>query len=217
MPETPDRLPGEIILASYSNTIRDRTVQRYVDNTARDSAVPLPVQGTVAYITATGQLQIFDGAEWQIWTNTNAREDLQERLTYLEGWRAAFYEHGKTQSIGTAWATYASINAQQTGDFIVVASATAEYDIALAAGLSFPAMRVQIRKNDINQEQNDVGSTGEGFHAEAVYHTIPVIGAVPGDNFSLVMQTQSSSVTSGQIHSAWIYLIPVPVGILTED
>jgi hypothetical protein len=188
-----------------------------VDNTARDVAVPLPTQGTVAYITASGEFQVFDGSVWQTWTNTDDREALQSRLTYLEGWRASEYRHGHTQSMGTSWSTYASINAQQPGDFIVVAMATGEYDIQLAGGLSFPALLVQIRKNDINMEQSDRGSTGEGFHSATLYHSVPAIGAVPGDNFSMTIRTQTASVINGQAHDAWIYLIPVPTGILTED
>lgn len=64
MPELSDRIPGEIILASYNNQQRDRLVERYVDATARSVATPLPVAGTVSYLTASGVFSIFDGATW---------------------------------------------------------------------------------------------------------------------------------------------------------
>ena len=41
MSELDDRLPGEVIFAAYSNEIRDRAAQRYVDGSARDASVPL--------------------------------------------------------------------------------------------------------------------------------------------------------------------------------
>lgn len=64
MPELDDRIPGGVILASYSNLIRDRTAQRYVDETARDTETPIPGLGELAYITGSQVLQHFDGIEW---------------------------------------------------------------------------------------------------------------------------------------------------------
>lgn len=64
MPELPDRIPGEVILASYSNDIRDRALMRYADPTARDTSNPLPAAGDLAYLTATGLFQVFDGTAW---------------------------------------------------------------------------------------------------------------------------------------------------------
>jgi len=62
--EIADRIPGEVILASYSNQIRDRAVMRYADPTARDVSNPLPNAGDLAYLTASGVYQVFDGSAW---------------------------------------------------------------------------------------------------------------------------------------------------------
>jgi hypothetical protein len=62
--EIPDRIPGEVILASYSNDIRDRALMRYADGAARDVSNPLPAAGDLAYLTASGVYQVFDGAAW---------------------------------------------------------------------------------------------------------------------------------------------------------
>lgn len=66
MAELPDRVPGEIIFASYENDIKQRTAQRYADNTQRDALNPLPEDGALAYITSTDELQIWNGAAWVV-------------------------------------------------------------------------------------------------------------------------------------------------------
>lgn len=66
MAELPDRVPGEIIFASYENDIKQRTAQRYTDNTQRDALNPLPEDGALAYITSTDELQIFNGTSWVV-------------------------------------------------------------------------------------------------------------------------------------------------------
>lgn len=64
MPEINDVLPLETIETQWGNAIRDRTVQRYVDNTERDNLTPFPAIGELAYITSTDQFQIWDGLAW---------------------------------------------------------------------------------------------------------------------------------------------------------
>jgi hypothetical protein len=61
MAEMPDVSPGEIIAASYTNDLRDRTVQRYANTAERDSDNPVPTPGDLAYITSGGDdlLQVF--------------------------------------------------------------------------------------------------------------------------------------------------------------
>jgi hypothetical protein len=64
MAELADRIPGEIIFAAYANDIRDRAVMRYVDAAGRDASEPLPDTGEMAYLTTTGEFQIYDGTAW---------------------------------------------------------------------------------------------------------------------------------------------------------
>ncbi len=64
MAEIPDVVGGEVIEIGWGNPIRDRTVQRYVDGTERDTLVPVPVVGDLSYLTATGAFEIWDGSAW---------------------------------------------------------------------------------------------------------------------------------------------------------
>jgi len=84
MPELADRIPGEIILASYNNQQRDRLVERYVDATARSVATPLPVAGTVSYLTATGVFSIFDGATWVDFIDVRGNQQILSALTVTD-------------------------------------------------------------------------------------------------------------------------------------
>lgn len=67
MAELADRLPGELILASYANTVRDRLGggQRYASQAALDVSVPLPTSGDGAYLQDEAKTMIFDGFAWQ--------------------------------------------------------------------------------------------------------------------------------------------------------
>lgn len=64
MAEIPDVIGGEYILTSWGNPIRDRTVQRYVDETQRDTLLPVPVAGDLAYMQNADSFEIYDGAKW---------------------------------------------------------------------------------------------------------------------------------------------------------
>ncbi len=61
MAEIPDVVGGEIIDAGdWGNPIRDRTLQRYVSEAERDVLVPAPTAGTLAYIEALDEVQVFN-------------------------------------------------------------------------------------------------------------------------------------------------------------
>ena len=64
MPELDDVVSGETIESAWGNDIRDRTLQRYVNSTERDTLNPSPSAGDLAYITATEIVQFFDGSGW---------------------------------------------------------------------------------------------------------------------------------------------------------
>ena len=65
MSELDDRVPGGPILSAYSNTLRDRTAQRYNDSTARDVSRPFPGDGEHAWIEQEEQLTVYDGDDWR--------------------------------------------------------------------------------------------------------------------------------------------------------
>ena len=69
-------VPGEAINSTtFGNPVVVRVVSRYADATARDFAVPLPLAGDPAYLTATGELQVYDGSEWVTFAEAELKVD----------------------------------------------------------------------------------------------------------------------------------------------
>lgn len=64
--EIPVVVGGEAIEAAHQNTVQERIVQRYADQTALDAAVPAPGTGEIVALTATGVVQFYDGSSWII-------------------------------------------------------------------------------------------------------------------------------------------------------
>lgn len=64
MPEIPDVVALTEIESSWGNLIRDRTILRYADATARDASEPTPTQGRFCYLSGTDVLQMYQGAAW---------------------------------------------------------------------------------------------------------------------------------------------------------
>ncbi len=64
MSEIPDVVTGEVVASEWGNQIRDRTLQRYADEAERDTQAPTPSQGDMAYIEASGEVQVFNGSRW---------------------------------------------------------------------------------------------------------------------------------------------------------
>ena len=48
--EIPDVIGGETIAVAWGNPVKDRTLMRYTDVAERDSLIPTPVRGDVAFI-----------------------------------------------------------------------------------------------------------------------------------------------------------------------
>ena len=66
MAEMDDVLSGETIESAWGNQIRDRTLQRYVNVTERDTLNPTPDAGDLAYITSINGIQFYDGVAWVV-------------------------------------------------------------------------------------------------------------------------------------------------------
>ena len=65
MPELPDVVPGEAIQSTtFGNPVIRRVISRYADATQRDNGSPTPAAGEPAYLTASSELQVYDGTEW---------------------------------------------------------------------------------------------------------------------------------------------------------
>lgn len=65
MPEISDVLPNEPITDEWGNDIRDRTVQRYSSVSDRTSKHSSPDAGDLAFMTDSGELQVYFSGAWQ--------------------------------------------------------------------------------------------------------------------------------------------------------
>lgn len=61
---TPNVVDGDIILASWGNQIRDRTVQVFATVGERDTQWPSPPEGAMCYVTATGSWYVRGASQW---------------------------------------------------------------------------------------------------------------------------------------------------------
>lgn len=84
MPEVPDRIPGDLIVASYSNTLRDRVLQRYVDQTERAVLNPVPGIGELSWVDSDLQMSVWDGTAWKVFAGGQEALDVLNRLVALE-------------------------------------------------------------------------------------------------------------------------------------
>lgn len=64
MPEIPDVAPGEVIESVWGNELRDRSLQRYADETERDFLNGAPIEGELAWIENINTMQVYNGADW---------------------------------------------------------------------------------------------------------------------------------------------------------
>ena len=64
MPEIPNVVSGEPVIADWGNDIRDRVITRYADDTARTASLPFPAPGQVTWIETPGVLEVWTGAAW---------------------------------------------------------------------------------------------------------------------------------------------------------
>lgn len=128
MPEQPNVLPGEIILASVHNAYRDRTLQRYTSNSQRDSLNPIPAIGEMAWITGTDELQIFASGGWTVIPNNNELIVEQLRIAVLAEAASAGDYSGTTKSLGSGVTTLEDLTLPSPGTWLVECNATYSID-----------------------------------------------------------------------------------------
>ena len=63
-PELPDVVPGEPVESDWGNDVRDRIVQRFADDSARNASLPFPQAGAVTWLDDPGVVEVFDGTDW---------------------------------------------------------------------------------------------------------------------------------------------------------
>ena len=114
MAEMPDVVDTDLILSSWGNQIRSRTVQRYADAAERDTEHPSPVEGDLAFLGNRGVVQVFNGSAWvdlsspqmarRNRTAAGAQSILNDTTTKV-AWAAQFEDPG--------WVTYSSVIAER--------------------------------------------------------------------------------------------------------
>lgn len=62
--EIDDVATAETVEAVHVNRVKDRSVQRYATTAERTSLLPSPVEGDVAYLEDSDDLEIYDGSSW---------------------------------------------------------------------------------------------------------------------------------------------------------
>lgn len=55
---------GEVLTASDLNSIVDQTVMVFADSAARDTAIPSPTEGMVAYLSDDDSISKYTGSQW---------------------------------------------------------------------------------------------------------------------------------------------------------
>lgn len=126
MPEIANVASGETIESAWGNQIRDRTVQRYATNAARDSAHPSPTEGDLCYVESTDRLLFHDGTTWITVLDNNGGQTLAGGMTLggaldMDGnWITDVNEvHAADGSLSDP--SYTFLSDQVTGLFLVAA------------------------------------------------------------------------------------------------
>ena len=78
MAELPDVTGGETIASAYTSAVKNRTVMRYSSAAARDTSIPAPVAGNLAYLQDSDTVTYYDGTVWQ-----TVQGEAAAGLTYL--------------------------------------------------------------------------------------------------------------------------------------
>lgn len=65
MSEVPDVAGGDVITSAHMNIVKNRTIQRYDSAAARDSAVPSPQEGDLAFLRDTEKITVYIGPTWE--------------------------------------------------------------------------------------------------------------------------------------------------------
>ena len=66
MSELSDVTGGQIIGASFTNQVKERTVMRYASAATRDTSIPIPVEGSLAYLLDVNQVTVYNGSVWEV-------------------------------------------------------------------------------------------------------------------------------------------------------
>lgn len=214
MAEITDRLPGEIILASYSNDIRDRSLQRYADRTARDVSNPIPATGDMAWISSLGVLEVFDSVAWRVYTDDEQLEAVDLRLKELEDQVYSSYQEINTKTFGTSATKIDEITIPNDGPWVVWFYGVIKYTNAVDITADSP-LTAAWRVNDLlDIHISDLGSSSAGKQATPFAHSAPFTGLNAGAKISMYLNRISASTSGAEATDFWMHAQRVAVGIL---
>ena len=72
MSELNDVIGGDTIAAAFTNQVKERTAMRYASAAARDTSIPAPIDGSLAFLQDTFELTLFRGGTWIVIFTTSA-------------------------------------------------------------------------------------------------------------------------------------------------
>ena len=224
MPEIPDRIPGEIIFASYSNDIRDRALMRYVDNTARDASNPVPDSGDLAWIETLQELQIFDGVLWQNYLTAADQgvfdAALSARLDILESHAFSPFEDAiKAIPVGS-FTSLGTVVIPTTGDYLVTCGAVFSGDISAGSTSRLDLQLTQTGSVTSTFEQWDMNISN---NSNTMFMDFPMSFSVPRINQVLVAGDEIEFEAQGfnanidlDARLFWVYVQRIANGLMTE-
>jgi len=64
MSELNDVIGGNTITASFTNEVKERSLMRYATAATRDTSIPAPVAGSLAWLEDVSNITVYDGAVW---------------------------------------------------------------------------------------------------------------------------------------------------------
>ena len=65
MSELADVIGGNTITAAFTNDVKERSLMRYATAAARDSSIPAPIAGSLAWLQDVDEITVYDGAVWR--------------------------------------------------------------------------------------------------------------------------------------------------------
>lgn len=119
---------GEVLTASDLNSIVDQTVMVFADSTARDTAIPSPVEGMVVFLLSDDSILKYDGSSWIT---------IQADITSLTN-RVTALEDNPTANLVTDSTTSRTITSSDAGSTIIFDSAS-DITITVNASTGFSA------------------------------------------------------------------------------
>ena len=81
MSELADVSGGQTITSSFTNQVKERSAMRYSSAAARDTSIPAPIAGSLAYLQDSDTVTMYDGTVWVTLTDVTTTDATYLKLT----------------------------------------------------------------------------------------------------------------------------------------